>query len=51
MLAVCICVWSGMTWEEAEAAVQVHPCASLYDFRDDGGLIARVQSYAADRCD
>ncbi len=51
MLVVCLCVWAGMTWAEAEAAVSVHPCVSLCDFRDDGGLVARVQSYAVDCCD
>ena len=41
-------VLDGMTWADACAAVQVHSCASLHDWNDDGGLVARVRSFEED---
>lgn len=41
-------VLSGLTWADAEAAVMVHPCASLHDWNDSGGLVAAVRRFAED---
>lgn len=50
VVACCLLVLAGLTWEQAVVEVRVHPPVDLEVFDDRGGLVANVQAFSRKDC-